>query len=279
MKRVLAYLLLFVVVFVATVYLRFPYTQVVRQALSRHPLPGGVAVQFASLSPSGLGLAGRDLVVRKGDRELLRAARFRVGGLLRSLGGALHLKTGLDIFGGELRLVLAAADGGRYDVALDGEGLGVGPLLALVSGGLAETSGEVDAHLTYTGVPARWMQGRGEGALRGGPGRLAGITLLGQSLPAIPYEKLSGHLVLDKGVARVEKWSLTGPGLAATLDGRIHLRPQLTGSILDLTCQVRLPPAVATQMADLLDLAAQYRQRDGSYKVRLRGTVAQPRLR
>ncbi len=279
MKRILAYLLLFLVVFVTTIYLRFPYTQVVRQTLRRHPLPGGVTVQFASLSPSGLGLAGCDLVVRQGDRELLRAPRFRVGGLVRSLSGTPHLKTTLDIFGGQLRVAVAAADGGRYEVELEGDGLGVGPLLALVHDGLGETTGRVDTHLTYAGVPARWTQGKGEGEVRGGPGQLTGITLLGQALPAIPYEKLTGHLTLDKGVARLEKWSLTGPGLAATLDGRVHLRPQLSGSILDLTCQVQLPKAVTAEMADLLDLAAQYRQRDGSYKVRLRGTVAQPRLR
>ena len=279
MKRIAAYILLFVAVFGITVYLRFPYAQVVRGTLARKPLPAGVRVEFASLSPSGLGLAGRQLVVRQGDRDLLRAARFRVGGLLSSLRGTPHLNTTLDIFGGRLRMAVAAADGGRYEVEADGDQLGAGPLLALLRDGLGEITGKIDTHVAYTGVPARWVQGKGEGEVSGGPGQLTGLTLLGQALPAIPYDKLHGRLTLDKGFARVEKWSLTGPGLSITVNGRVHLRRQLETSILDLTCQLQLPDPVTTQMADLLDLAAQYRQRDGSYKLRLRGSLAQPRLR
>ncbi len=279
MKRIVVYLLLFVAVFGFTVYLRFPYAQVVRGTLARKPLPAGVRVEFASLSPSGLGLSGRQLVVHQGDRDLLRASRFRVGGLLSSLRGTPHLNTTLDIFGGRLRVAVAGADGGRYEVEAEGDQLGAGPLLALLREGLGEITGSIDTHVTYAGVPARWVQGKGEGTLSGGPGQLAGLTLLGQALPAIPYDKLRGRLTLDKGFARLEKWSLTGPGLSVTIDGRVHLRPQLASSILDLTCQLQLPEAVTTQMADLLDLAAQYRQRDGSYKIRLRGSLGQPRLR
>jgi len=279
MKRIVAYLLLFVAVFGFTVYLRFPYAEVVRFTLARTPLPAGVRVEFASLSPSGLGLSGRQLVVHQGDRDLLRASRFRVGGLVRSLSGNPHLNTTLDIFGGRLRMAVVAADGGRYEVEADGDQLGLGPLLALVRDGFGEISGKVDTHITYAGVPARWVQGKGEGKIDGGPGKLAGLTLLGQALPAIPYDELTGRLTLDKGIARLEKWSLTGPGLRATIDGRVHLRPQLASSILDLTCEIQLPEPVTTQMADLLDLAAQYRQRDGSYKIRLRGSIGQPRLR
>jgi len=279
MKRTVAYLLLFVAVFGLTLYLRFPYAEVVRSTLARQPLPAGVRVEFASLSPSGLGLSGRQLVVRDGERDLLRASRFRVGGLLSSLRGTPHLKTTLDIFGGRLRMAVAAADGGRYEVEANGDQLGVGPLLNLVREGLGEITGKVDTQITYAGVPARWVQGKGEGKISGGPGQLAGLTLLGQALPSIPYDKLSGRLTLDKGFARLEKWSLTGPGLRVAIDGRVHLRPQLASSILDLTCEIQLPEPVTTQMADLLDLAAQYRQRDGTYKLRLRGSLGQPRLR
>jgi len=279
MKRIVGYILLFVAVFGLTLYLRFPYAEVVRSTLARQPLPAGVRVEFASLSPSGLGLAGRQLIIHQGDRELLRASRFRVGGLLGSLQGSPHLNTTLDIFGGRLRMAVVAADGGRYEIEVDGDQLGVGPLLALVREALGEITGKIDTHITYAGVPARWVQGKGEGEISGGPGQLAGLTLLGQALPPIPYDKLHGRLTLDKGFARLEKWSLTGPGLSATIDGRVHLRPQVASSILDLTCQLQLPEAVTTQMADLLDLATQYRQRDGSYKLRLRGSVGQPRLR
>jgi len=279
MKRIVGYILLFVAVFGLTLYLRFPYAEVVRSTLARQPLPAGVRVEFASLSPSGLGLSGRQLVIHQGDRDLLRASRFRVGGVLSSLRGSPHLNTTLDIFGGRLRLAVAAADGGRYEMEGKGDKLDLGPLLALLRDGLGEITGSVDTQLTYAGVPARWVQGKGEVTIDGGPGQLVGLTLLGQALPAIPYDKLHGRLTLDKGFARLEKWSLTGPGLSATIDGRVHLRPQVVSSILDLTCQLQLPEAVTTQMADLLDLAAQYRQRDGSYKLRLRGSVGQPRLR
>lgn len=279
MKRIVAYLLLFVAVFTITVYLRFPYTQVVRRTLAERPLPAGLQVEFASLSPTGLGLSGRQLVVHLGDRDLLRAPRFRVGGLLSSLRGTPHLNTTLDIFGGRLRMAVAAADGGRYEVEGEGDELGLGPLLALLREGLGEITGSLDTKITYAGVPARWVQGKGEATVDGGPGQLAGLTLLGQPLPPIPYDKLRGRLTLDKGFARLEKWSLTGPGLSATVDGRVHVRPQLDSSILDLTCQLQLPEAVATQMADLLELAAEYRQRDGSYKFRLRGSFGQPRIR
>ncbi len=70
-----------------------------------------------------------------------------------------------------------------------------------------------------------------------------------------------------------------GPGLEIDLGGRLHLRRQLEATILDLTLEARLPEAVTTELADLLDLASPYRQRDGSYKVRLRGSLAHPRLR
>ena len=279
MKRIIAYILLFVAVFGITVYLRFPYAEVVRGTLAQKPLPAGIRLEFASLSPSWLGLSGRQLVVRQGDRDLLRASRFRVGGLLSTLWGSPRLNTTLDIFGGRLRMAVSAAEGGRYEVEADGDQLGAGPLLALLRDGLGEITGKIDTHLAYTGIPARWTQGKGEVEVSGGPGQLTGLTLLGQDVPPIPYDKLRGRLTLDKGFARVEKWSLTGPGLSATVDGRLHLRPRLESSILDLTCQLQLPDPVTTQMADLLDLAAQYRQRDGSYKLRLRGSVGQPRLR
>lgn len=279
MKRIVAYILLFVAVFTITVYLRFPYTEMVRRTLAEKPLPAGLQVEFASLSPSGLGLSGRQLVVRQGDRDLLRASRFRVGGLLSSLRGTPHLNTTLDIFGGRLWVAVAAADGGRYEVETDGHDLDLGFLLAILRDGLGEITGSFDTRLTYAGMPAHWEQGKGEVTIDGGPGQLAGLTLLGQAVPAIPYDKLSGRLTLDKGFARIEKWSLTGPGLSATIDGRVHVRPQLDSSILDLTCQLQLPEAVATQMADLLELAAEYRQRDGSYKFRLRGSFGQPRIR
>ncbi len=278
MKRIAAYSLLFVAVVVATFYLRFPYAEVVRDTLVRHPLPGGVSVEFASLSPAGLGIRGRELVIRQGDRDLLRASRFRAGGLVRSLRTP-HLTTTLDTLGGTLHLALAAAEGGRYDVQVEGDHLAAAPLLALFFEGFAETTGALDTHLTYGGVPAHWEQGEGEGEISGGAGQIAGLTLLGQPLPPIPYDKLAGRITLDKGIAHLEHWSLTGPGLSATVEGRVHLRPEFSGSILDLECEVHLPEAVATQMADLLELAAPYRQRDGSYKIHLRGSVDQPRLR
>lgn len=279
MKRILAHLLLFVAIGGLTFYLRFPYAEVVRDTLVRHPLPAGVAVEFASLAPAGLGIRGRELIVRQGDRDLLRASRFHVGGLLSSIGGTPHLDTTLDSLGGKLQLKLVAADGGRYEVVVKGDHLAAAALLALLKEGLGETTGSVDTRLTYAGVPAHWAQGEGEGEIVAGPGQIAGLTLLGQALPALLYDKLSGRISLDKGVAHLEGWSLTGPGLNATVEGRVHLRPQLDDSILDLACEFHLPDPVVTQMADLLELAAPYRQRDGAYKLRLRGSLGQPRLR
>ncbi|RMF82005.1 MAG: type II secretion system protein GspN, partial [Nitrospirae bacterium] len=196
MKRILAFALAFVAAFAVTLYLRFPYAEVAHRLLARAPLPGGVAVDFASLHPSGLGLAGRDLVVRQGEAVLFRSRHFRIDGLVATaLHRAPHLATTVDLFGGRLRLAAAQA-GDRYALALEAKGVAAGPLLAPLGHGLGEVAGSLDARLEYEGDPAQWWQGKGGGELHGGPGALRGITLLGQALPEIPYDRFEGRLAM-----------------------------------------------------------------------------------
>jgi type II secretion system protein N len=280
--RIVGYGALFLVVLVATIYLRFPYAEVARRQLGSVEASAGVAVDFATLGPSGLGLSGTKLrVVRRGADgiPLFAASTFRVGGLLRSATGSTHVDGQFHAYGGDLRAVVEERGGGSYGVTVDGEGLQLAALIAPFSDRFAGVRGAVKGSGEFAGEPARWVTGTGKLDVTGGPGSIAGITFFGQSLPEVPFDHLMARAQLDKGVLQIEEAALTGPDLAATISGRIRVRPRLEQSLLDLTCSLRLPPAVIASLEGLKDLARNYAQDDGSYEFQLKGTVARPRLR
>ncbi|MGD2062763.1 MAG: type II secretion system protein GspN [Nitrospirota bacterium] len=282
MIRIAGYAGLFLVVLLTTVYLRFPYAEMARRQLGSMEAPAGLAIDFATLGPSGLGLSGTRLrVVRRGadGAPLFAAASFRVGGLVRSATGPMYLDGRFQAYGGELRTAVEERGGGSYGVGVDGEGLHLGALIAPFSERFAGVRGEVGGRIEFAGAPARWIAGSGKVDVTGGPGSIAGVAFFGQALPEVPFERLVARAQLDKGVLQIEEAALSGTDLSANIDGRIRLRLPLPQSILDLSCTLRLPPAVIGSLQGLKDIASVYEQDDGSYQFQLKGTFVRPRLR
>ena len=282
MIRIAGYVALFLVVFVATVYLRFPYAEVVRRQLAAVEAPAGLAIDFATLGPSGLALSGTGLRIgRRGadGAPLFVASTFHVGGLLRSASGPMYVDGRFQAYGGELRAVVEERGGGSYGVEVDCAGLRLGALIAPFSERFAGVQGEVEGRVEFAGEPARWTVGTGKVDLTGGPGSIAGVAYFGQALPEVPFERLTARARMDKGVLQIDEAVLTGSDLSATLSGRIRLRLPLPQSLLDLLCTLSLPPAVTASLAGFKDLASVYAQEDGSYKFQLKGTFIRPRLR
>ena len=139
--------------------------------------------------------------------------------------------------------------------------------------------GAIGGTVTFAGDPARWLNGNAKLTIDGGPGVISGVTVLGQTLPDVPFEHLVARMDLDKGVLRIEEAAISGTDLAASVDGRIRLRTPLPQSFVDLNCKVRLPPAVMVALQGLSDLASTYKQKDGSYQLQVKGTFTRPRLR
>jgi type II secretion system protein N len=280
--RIVAYGALFLVVLLTTIYLRFPYADVARRQLAELETSAGLSVDFTTLGPSGLALAGTGLRVgRRGTdgAPVFAAARFRVGGLLRSVSGPLYLDGRFQAYGGDLRAVVEERGGGSYGVAVDGAGLHLGALIAPFSDRFAGVRGEVGGRVEFAGEPTRWIAGTGKVDVTGGPGSIAGVAFFGQALPEVPFDRLTARAQLDKGVLQIEETELSGTDLSATISGRIRLRLPLPQSLLDLNCALTLPPTVITSLAGLKDLASGYAQNDGSYRFQVRGTFVRPRLR
>lgn len=283
MIRIAGYVALFVTIFLATVYLRFPYAEVARQQLATMDLPADLAIDFASLGPSGLGITGTGLRIdRRGGaagEPVFVAADFRLGGLLRSATGPVHLAGRFRAYGGDLQAAIDARDDGGYDVQMAGKELGLAALIAPFSERFGGVRGEVGGTLAFSGEPARWLEGNGKLEVDGSPGAIAGVTFFGQAVPDVSFDRLVARMQMDKGVLQVEEAALTGTDLFATVDGRIRVRTPLAQSILDLNCKMSLPPAVIASLEGLVDLASAYRQDDGSYQFQVRGTFLRPRLR
>jgi len=281
--RIAGYAALFVTVFLATVYLRFPYAEVARQQLARMELPADLAIDFASLGTYGLGIAGTGLRIdRRGDADgvpVFSAADFRLGGLLRSVIGAVHLDGRFHAYGGDLQAAIDARDGGGYDVQMAGKELSLAALVTPFTDRFRGVRGEIGGALAFSGDPARWPEGDGKLEVDGGPGAIAGVMFFGQAVPEVPFDRIVARLQMDKGVLRVDEAALSGTDLSATVDGRIRVRTPLAQSVLDLNCKVSLPPAVIASLEGLMDLASAYRQDDGSYQFQLRGTFLRPRMR
>jgi len=283
MIRIAGYVALFVAVFLVTVYLRFPYAEVARQQLATMELPDDLTIDFASLGPHGLGITGTDLRIdRRGGGNgvpVFAAADFRLGGLLRSVTGPVHLDGRFRAYGGDLQAGIDARDGGGYDVELTGKKLSLSALVTPFSDRLRGVRGEIGGALTFSGEPARWLEGDGNLEVDGGPGAIAGVTVFGQAVPEVLFDRIVARLQMDKGVLQIEEAALSGTDLSATVDGRIRVRMPLAQSVLDLNCKVSLPPAVRASLEGLVDLASAYQQDDGTYQFQVRGTFLRPRLR
>lgn|GEM_PF-4207552 len=283
MIRIAGYVALFVTVFLVTVYLRFPYAEVVRQELATMELPADLAIDFASLGPYGLGVSGTDLRIdRRGAGNgvpVFAAADFRLGGLLRSVAGPVHLDGRFRAYGGDLQAAIDARDGGGYDVHMDGKELSLTALVTPFSDRFRGVRGEIGGALAFSGDLARWPEGDGKLEVDGGPGAIAGVMFFGQAVPEVGFDRIVARLQMDKGVLQIEEAALSGTDLSATVDGRIRVRMPLAQSVLDLNCKISLPPAVIASLEGLVDLASAYRQDDGSYQFQVRGTFLRPRLR
>jgi len=283
MTRIAGYVALFVAVFIVTIYLRFPYAEVARQQLASMELPDDLTIDFAGLGPHWLGVTGTDLRIdRRGGGNgvpVFAAADFRLGGLLRSVAGPVHLDGRFRAYGGDLRASIDARTGGGYDVEMTGEKLSLAALVTPFSDRFRGVRGEIGGALAVSGDPARWLEGAGKLEVDGGPGAISEVMVFGQAVPEVAFDRIVARLQMDKGVLQIEEAVLSGPDLSATVDGRIRVRMPMAQSVLDLDCKVRLPPAVVASLEGLVDLASAYRQDDGSYQFQVRGTFLRPRLR
>ncbi len=106
---------------------------------------------------------------------------------------------------------------------------------------------------------------------------LSGGTVQGFPLPRTSLGRVDGNVVVEKGVARLEKTAARGGDIDADLDGSINLRPLLSLSQADL--HVRFKPSEKwlnenAMIKGAMGLIQNARQGDGSYAFTFTGPLA-----
>ena len=104
---------------------------------------------------------------------------------------------------------------------------------------------------------------------------IANASVQGLTIPRTVLGDLDASIVVDKGVARVERAQTRGADIDLDLEGTIRLRPLLSLSQADL--RLRLRPAerwLSTNPAMRGLLGLLQRQQDGSYLIPLNGPLS-----
>lgn len=104
---------------------------------------------------------------------------------------------------------------------------------------------------------------------------LRGLTLAASAEGGLPLGRLQLQAIGQGRSFRIERFETAGGALEVTATGTLLLAAELSGSRLNLNLVVRAGSAAGDDLVSLLELAGP-RQTDGSYRVRLTGTLANP---
>lgn len=271
---------------------------------SGQPLALGVDVNIGELTPTlftGIGLNATDVILRtrplrpdeKPARYVIDDLRVRVG-LLSLLLGAPSYSFKAHALGGLVRGKIAAgASATRVDIAVEkmvltgvpaiAQAVGGVPLagalrgklvLTLPKGQLATAQGRLDLDLSDLVLG----DGKAKLTVPSDPFLAAGITF-----PRIRLGQLSGHVVIDKGHARLEGVRVHSPDADAMLDGHAELRDPIAATQLSLYLKLRPAPALVKRepTVELMTnaLASTARRTDGYLGLQITGPLGTPFVR
>lgn len=259
--------------FTALLVLRgFPYDLLARRVASEVEAATGTRVAVGALEPRltlggpGFEASGVRIQTADGTRVQIDRAALRPAWSLAWLRLAPAFHADLESAPGNLSgvFVLGRSPGfsGRVE-AIDLERL---PLAVLWPG--LELTGVLDADVDLSSS---------DGAPRGSVGLHArqGSVRTPELPIALPFETLDGELRFgDEHFVEVSRLEAAGPLFSAQLAGTVGRAESAAGAPLDLVVSYQVEP----QMRATLESAGLPTKRDGSGRVRIQGTTAQPRL-
>jgi type II secretion system protein N len=282
-------------VFVIAFYLSFPYHRIKEQVIALAAMRN-LDVQIGSAGPVlGVGIAFHDIAVAStpppgGGRPTklkIDSARVSIAPLAR-LSGENAYSLSADALGGEIDidwqgsktksaikvktedLAMAQLPGVREAINLPLAGkLGLTMDLALPTNRTGETNGTI----SWTCAGCEIGDGKAKLKVAGNP-----MLAEGLSLPRIRLGNLTGRVVFDKGVGRLQGVQARSPDGELSLEGEIRLADPINYSQLDLYLRFKFSDALlksAEKLQLLLQLIESMGKRpDGFYGVRLTGTFA-----
>jgi type II secretion system protein N len=280
-------------VFVVAFYFWFPYDRVKEQLVAL-AAQRDIDVQIASAGPLlGVGIALHDIdVIRKAatgqKSKPLRIDEARVHlAPVRMLFGERAGRISAELLGGDLdlgwqqskshsalqikteELSLAQIPGVKESINLPIFGkLGLALDLGMAGNKLADTEGTV----SWTCAGCAIGDGKSKLKVAGNP-----MLAEGLSLPRIRFGDLTGRVVFDKGVGRLQAVQAHSPDGELTVEGEIRLADPMPYSQIDLYIRFKFSDTLL-KSADKLQIILQLmesmgKRPDGFYGLRLSGML------
>jgi type II secretion system protein N len=296
-RRISAFAAFGICVYLVALYFSFPSERAKELAI-RMAAERDLDVDIGTASPSfGLGVTFHDIRVRtrpasgKPSRFSVESARVSISPWsLLSLQKTTTIA--LEAFGGTIALTQSGAPGkkGPFRIELSardvkmGELPGVRDAINLPLGGVAKLDLELwsatgkyaDANGEITFSCDGCVVGDGKTPLKvaGNPFLAGGLTL-----PRVRLGNFGGHVVIEKGFAKLEGIEAKSPDGDLALEGEVTLRDPLAMSTVNGYLRFKLSDAFLKQAASLqtiLQMAgAPGKRPDGSYGMRLSGRLGQ----
>lgn len=274
-----------VLAFVLFLLLTFPYDVLARR-IEVEAGRSGAEVSIGSLGPAGFGgVRARDVKVHFAPAagEALPDLHFDKLEVRPDLFALLLRRTSFGFalagYGGTARGHAALSNDpkqpGLSSLRLDARDIDLQTLpLKELAGVEASGKLQLKADLS-TLVPAQTSGGTVTLALDGGA--VTGGTVEGFPVPKTALGRVDGNLVVEKGIARLERTMARGGDIDADVDGNVSLRPLLTLSQADL--HVRFHPSEKwlndnAMIKGAMGLIQNARQGDGSFVFSFSGPLA-----
>jgi type II secretion system protein N len=285
------------IVFVAALYLSFPYQRAKEMAI-RLAADKDLDVDIGSAGPAfGLGVTFRDIRVRtrpttgKPTRFTIESARVSLSPL-SLLSSSKSYSLLLNAFGGQIEFSQSGTPGKKkpFSVAIHAQDVkmselpGVRETINMPIAGTAkldlEVSSETGRFADATGEISFSCQGcvLGDGK---SPLRVAGNPFLGGglTLPRVRLDDLGGQVAIEKGVAKLQGIGARSSDGEIALEGEVTLRDPVPSSTVNAYLRFKLSDAFLKQAANvqtILQMAgAQGKRSDGFYGLRLSGRLGQ----
>jgi type II secretion system protein N len=285
------------VVFVAALYVSFPYERAKEMAIAM-AADKDLDVEIGSAGPAlGLAVSFRDIRVRtrpasgKPTRFTIDAARVSLSPL-SLLSSSKSYTLLLDAFGGQIEFSQSGKPGKKepFQVLVHARDVKMSELPGVREAINLPLDGTAKLDLEVASQTGRFADATGqisfacEGCVVGdgrAPLRVAGNPFLGGglTLPRVRLGDLGGHVAIDKGVAKLQGIEARSPDGEIALEGEVTLRDPLSMSTVNAYLRFKLSDAFLKQAANvqtILQMAgAQGKRSDGFYGMRLSGRLGQ----
>jgi type II secretion system protein N len=267
--RWLSFTVYFAAVFLAFLFLLFPFDLARTKLESEFRLRTPFELSVARISPRFFNrFVLSDVVVSdKGGRVLLESPSVRTTiSFFNLLRGRTSLDMKAQAYGGEL-LVKAQQGPGRQYLLVDGNGLDIGSYTLLKVMGL-KVSGKLGGNFEMTGD-----SGKGRLWLKGLTSRE--LKIKGFSLPDLDFDQCWLEAEIKGDRLMIKKLELEGKELKVRCLGDLVLRERGT---LNLTIKLKPSERMATEQAGILTLLKN-KDAEGFYQFSLGGTLSDPQPR